>query len=108
MHGFLCGLFSIEGSVKGPKYVRLTIEMLEPRLIEELFEYLLSTDLNPHAYKYQKEGKMMHGLYLYGPTSTSRFLSEIGLIGAKRLKLVRFLTSLKSPNNSPEQPGGKG
>ncbi len=95
LRGFICGLFSVEGSVKDKRYVRLTIEMLEPRLLAELRRYLFSLNLRPHTYKYEKRGKTMHGLYLYGPEDTAHFLKKFGLIGAKRSRLVRFLTSVK-------------
>lgn len=34
--GFLCGIFSVEASAKFSSNIRLTLEMLEPRLIHEL------------------------------------------------------------------------
>jgi hypothetical protein len=102
LNGFICGLFSVEGSVKANRYVRLTLEMLEPKLIQQLCRHFLSLEIKPHFYEYKKDGKMMQGMYIYGPKDTAYFLREFGLVGRQRAKLVKFLTSIKPTSKSPE------
>jgi hypothetical protein len=93
MRGFVAGIFSVEGSVTCNSNERLRVEMLEPVLIQELYLWLREFGLQPHIYQYPKEGKTMHGLYLYGPIECQTFLTSIGLIGKRKKQLTRFLRS---------------
>ena len=108
LDGFICGLFSVEGSAKTNRYVRLTLEMLEPRLIQEISSYFDSLGLRPHTYKYRKGEKMMQGVYLYGPKDITFYLRHVGIIGHNERKLVSFLSALNSTENGPEEARWKG
>ena len=90
MEGFLCGLFSVEGSVKANRYLRLAVEMLEPKLIPAIHNQLGSTGYNPHLYRYVKNGQWAYG----------------GLPGKRGEKLRTFLRSRGLPFSARKQPGG--
>lgn len=90
--GLICGLLSVEGSVKGRRYPRLAMEMLEPTLIRSIVRELRKLDFHPHSYHYLKDGKTMFGVFLYGREECGRFLHEVGLMGKRGRKLSRFLT----------------
>lgn len=90
--GFICGLFSVEGSVKAGRYPRLSIEMLEPKLIKQVSKALESFGIQTHTYDYPKAGKRMYGAYVYGANNLDKFLRRIGLVGRKRDKLTRLLS----------------
>ena len=90
--GFICGLFSVEGSVKDRRYPKLAMEMLEPNLVISVAEELKKLGFNPHTYRYLKDGKRMFGMFLYGREECKRFLEEVVLLGKRRRKLIRFLT----------------
>ncbi len=104
--GFLCGLFSVEGSVKIGRYPRIAIEMLEPKLIQQVAQLLTSFGFHPHTYSYPKAGKTMYGAFLYGLVEARRFLWSIGLVGRKRRKLVRLLSQVATASSARLQPGG--
>jgi hypothetical protein len=106
LRGFISGLFSVEGSPKGGRYPRMTIEMMEPRLIPEIREVLRKRGFNPHLYSYPKNKGVMYGVYLYGETECDRFLREIGLLGKREQKLRRFLRSRRPAPPARKQPGG--
>jgi len=97
LRGFICGLFSVEGSVKATRYVRLAMEMLEPRLLKSVAFELERLGFHPHSYDYLKDRKRMFGLYLYGREECGKFLAEVGLMGKRRRKLSRFLTTPQKP-----------
>lgn len=97
LRGFICGLFSVEGSVKDRRYPRLAMEMLEPRLIRSVAHELKKSGFHPHSYDYLKDGKRMFGLYLYGREECGKFLAGIGLIGKRKRKLRSFLTTPRKP-----------
>ena len=106
LRGLICGLFSVEGSVKDRRYPRLAMEMLEPKLIESDVEELPRLGFNPHTYRYLKDGKMMFGVFLYGREGCERFLEEVGLMGKRSRKLSRFLTPPPQASLARKQPGG--
>lgn len=106
LRGFTCGLFSVEGSVKLGKYLRITLEMLEPRLVKDVFETLQSNGISAHIYHYDKGAKAMYGTYVYGKADAALFLPRFGLLGNKREKLASFLTSGKVTAPARKQPGG--
>lgn len=106
LRGFLCGLFSVEGYVKGGRYLRLTVEMLERRLLWSVADELRKLGFQPHSYAYMKDGKRMFGVYLYGFEDCGRFLDKVGLLGKRRIKLSRFLTTTLQPRLARKQPGG--
>jgi hypothetical protein len=106
LRGFVAGLFSVEGSVYFASKVRLRIEMLEPVLIQELDSTLQNFGLQPHAYRYLKDAKVMYGLYLTGSADCQTFLSEMGLIGKRRKQLTTFLRSRSKVGLARRQPGG--
>ncbi len=102
LRGFIAGLFSVEGSVTFASNVRLQVEMLEPALIRELYSILKKFGLRFKIYHYQKDGKTMHGLRLYGSADCQAFLSKIGPIGKRRKQLTSFLNRKKGRGLSPE------
>ena len=104
--GLICGLLSVEGSVKDRRYPRLAMEMLEPTLIRSIVEELEKLEFHPHSYNYPKDGKTMFGVFLYGREECGRFLQEVGLIGKRRRKLSRFLTPPLQAGLARKQPGG--
>jgi hypothetical protein len=104
--GFICGLFSVEGSVKDRRYPRLAIEMLEPKLLKSVGQQLEILGFKPHPYDYQKGKKKMFGLYIYGREECGRFLVDVGLFGKRARKLSRFLTPPKQAGIARKQPGG--
>jgi hypothetical protein len=106
LRGFICGLFSVEGSPKSRRYVRLAMEMMEPKLIPRVCSILESHGFHPHFYRYRKNEGRMYGVYLYGPQECSRFLEEFGLLGKRRRKLLTFLRSSSLPLPARRQPGG--
>jgi hypothetical protein len=106
LRGLISGLFSVEGSPKGGRYPRLTIEMMEPKLIPSIRNVLRMWGFNPHPYSYRKNEGVMYGLYLYGLTECDRFLRDVGLLGKRRQKLRRFLRSRRLAHPARKQPGG--
>ena len=90
--GFICGLFTVEGSLKLGKYPRITIEMLEPTLIREVSAVLSENSLRPHTYSYAKGRKTMYGAYAYGRDALQSFSSAFGLVGEKGDRLTSFLS----------------
>lgn len=93
--GFTCGLFTVEGSVKTGKYVKITLEMLEPTLVKQVFGVLQSNGISAHLYCYAKQAKTMYGTYIYGAADAQSFLSRFGLIEKKHWKLTNLLSSLE-------------
>ncbi|HYW81826.1 MAG TPA: hypothetical protein VFB30_01125 [Spirochaetia bacterium] len=104
--GLICGLLSVEGSVKDRRYPRLAMEMLEPTLIRSIVEELKKLDFHPHSYHYPKDGNTMFGVYLYGREECGRLLHKVGLMGKRRRKLSRFLTPPPKAGLARKQPGG--
>lgn len=102
LRGFIAGLFSVEGSVTFASNVKLQIQMLEPILIQELYLVLQQFGLRSKIYHYQKDGKTMYGLCLYGSADCQAFLLKIGLIGKKRKQLTSFLNRNRRGPSSPE------
>jgi hypothetical protein len=106
LRGLICGLFSVEESVKDRRYPRLAMEMLEPRLLRSVAYELRSLGFSPHSYRYLKDEKTMFGLFRYGREECGRFLKEVGLLGKRRRKLSRFLTPPSQAASARKQPGG--
>lgn len=64
LRGFICDLFTVEGSVRLGRCIRITLEMMEPRLVREVFETLRSSGISAHLYHCAKGQKTMHGTHV--------------------------------------------
>ena len=59
--------------MKVGRYTRLALEMLEPKLVPELWRQLRNMGFNAHTYRYPKNHKTMYGVYVHGAKDCYRF-----------------------------------
>jgi hypothetical protein len=102
LFGFLRGLFTAEGSIKVERNVRIALEMQEPLLIGQMASIMRKATFHPHLYSYAREGRKVHGLYIYGLDETRLFQRIIGFIGRKGLRLSKVISQFE---RRAAQPG---
>ncbi len=97
---------AVAGAVNDRRYRRVSMEVLEPKLVGSVADEPKRLGFNPRTYRYLKDAKRAFGVYLYGREDCRRFLEEVGPIGKRRRKLSRFLTPPPQASIARKQPGG--
>jgi len=102
LFGFPRGLFTAEGSIKVERNVRIALEMQEPLLMRQMASILRDATFHPHLYSYEREGRKLYGLYIYGLDETRLFHRMIGFVGRKGLRLSKVISQFE---RRAAQPG---
>ena len=104
--GFICGLFSVEGSVKVRRYPRLAMEMLERKLLHAVGDELRRLGFNPHSYHLPQGWKNDVRIVSLRSQGMWKVFERSWLGRKRRKKLNRFLTPSPEAKLARKQPGG--